>query len=93
MTAKFECGNVAVTRGVAALLADNPDAFAVVTGCLRRHLSGDCGDMCEDDVLANLGALLNGERIFSSYESVHGKLWVITEWDRSATTVLFPHEY
>lgn len=91
--AKFERGRLMMTRGVAELLRRQPDAFATVNLCLRRHLSGDCGEMCEDDVLANLRALLNGERIFSSYETAHGKLWIITEADRSATTVLFPDEY
>lgn len=91
--AKFERGRLLMTRSIADMLARQPDAAGTITLCLSRHLSGDCGDMCEDDVLANLSALLNGERIFSSYQTPYGKFWIITEADRSATTVLFPGDY
>ena len=91
--AKFERGRLLTTRGVATLLQTNTAAHRTVARCLVRHLSGDCGEMCEDDVLANLRAMLKGERILSSYETPVGKLWVITEADRSATTVLLPEEY
>lgn len=91
--AKFERGRLLTTRGIATLLQTQTTAHDIVFACLRRHLFGDCGDMCEDDVLANLRALLVGERVFSSYETALGKIWVITEADRSATTVLLPEEY
>jgi hypothetical protein len=92
-TALFPSGRLMMTRGIAAAIADQPAAAAAVKDALRRHLEGDCGDMEHDDVLANASALLTGERIFSSYLTPIGKLWVITEADRSATTVLFPAEY
>ena len=38
-------------------------------------------------------ALESGDRILSAYETSHGKIWIITEWDRSVTTILFPSEY
>jgi len=91
--AKFERGQLLVSRNIAALLERNPLAFWMVTNCLTRHLSGDCGDMCIEDKAANEEALLIGARVFSAYETPEGKIWIITEADRSATTVLFPEEY
>jgi len=82
-----------MTPGIRAMLVGDESGFSVFTRCLDRHFAGDCGEMCEEDVLANERALRDGERIFSSYDTEFGKLWIITEADRSATTVLFPSEY
>lgn len=61
---------------------------------LNRHVRGDWGDVCEEDWKANDWALRNGERLLSVYHAVNGtKFWIITEADRSATTVLLPEEY
>jgi len=61
---------------------------------LRRHLDGDWGDLCDEDRRSNDVALKNGDRLFSSYRvSDDLKLWIITEWDRSVTTLLLPSEY
>lgn len=61
---------------------------------LRRHARGDWGELCNEDREANDLALKNGARLLSSYQSSSGvKFWIITEWDRSATTVLLPEEY
>jgi hypothetical protein len=61
---------------------------------LRRHVSGDWGELAEDDRRANVRALETGGRIFSRYTTVLGeRLWIITEADRSATTILRPEEY
>jgi hypothetical protein len=50
--------------------------------------------VCEEDALANDAAVHNGERILSSYRiGEYTRVWVITEWDRSVTTVLLPCEY
>lgn len=92
-TIAFKSGELVMTRGVAALLTDQAAAL-IVRRCLDRHLAGDCGEMSEDDVLANLRAVTHGgERVFSAYDTTLGRLWVITEADRSATTVLLPEEY
>lgn len=62
--------------------------------CLRRHANGDWGDLCKEDKKSNEGALRDGDRLFSSYEiSDLGKLWIITEHDRSITTFLLPEDY
>ena len=62
---------------------------------LRRHLRGDWGDLDESDRRQNDAALKSGEdRLLSSYSLKPGlKLWIITEWDRSATTLMLPSEY
>jgi hypothetical protein len=57
-------------------------------------MAGDWGDVCDDDRVANELALLGGERLFSVYKGEGlPKIWVITEWNRSVTTILFPEEY
>jgi len=62
---------------------------------LARHSQGDWGDLCDEDIELNNQALKDGARLFSVYEiEPEGfKVWVITEWDRSATTLLLPREY
>jgi hypothetical protein len=61
---------------------------------MRRHARGDWGDLCDEDREANDLALKNGARLLSAYHTKTGtKFWIITEWDRSATTVLLPEEY
>ena len=60
----------------------------------QRHMRCDWGDVCKTDWAANDQALKNGERLLSSYKSGSGtKFWIITEWDRSATTILLPSDY
>ena len=82
-----------------------PAALAALEGTgvspaslLARHHQGDWGDLCVEDAEANHFALEEGARIFSSYQvsatdSGSFKVWVITEADRSATTVLLPEDY
>ena len=61
---------------------------------LRRHMSGDWGELSEDDVQENELSLKEGFRLLSAYQTGKGqKLWIITEADRSATTILLPSEY
>ncbi len=62
---------------------------------LQRHLSGDWGEMDTHDSRLNDAAVRSGEdRIFSAYRTSAGeKLWAITEWDRSSTTLMLPEEY
>ena len=75
----------------AALAAVSPLDIAAA---LRRHSSGDWGDVDPDDRAANDAALKSGERLLSVYRSATGTtFWVITEADRSATTVLLPDDY
>lgn len=90
---KFSLGQNVMTRGVADKVAVDIKFSEFVFKSLKRHASGDWGDMCEDDKKANENALKVGERLFSAYEHAGRKVWIITEADRSATTILFPEEY
>lgn len=87
--ALFRIGRIVATPPALSKLS--PDD--VLKG-LQRHQSGDWGDVCEEDKAANNRALQEGTRILSVYHSVVGvKFWIITEADRSVTTVLLPEDY
>ena len=60
---------------------------------LARHQSGDWGNVPAEDALSNQEAIERGYRIMSVYPLETGKVWIITEADRSVTTVLLPEEY
>ena len=78
------------TPGALKLLVDaGEDPFDY----LARHAKGDWGDLCAFDRRQNERALREGLRVFSSYETLAGRVWIITEADRSATTILLPEEY
>ena len=81
--------------GGAALPEDVVDTRAIMRtlALVKRHQRGDWGNLGPDDARANLEALAHGTRTLSAYELPSGKLWVITEADRSITTVLTPEEY
>lgn len=85
----FELGYIVATPMVLQLVS-----HAEVQGFLYRHSQGDWGCVCPEDAEENWSALEQGFRIFSVYVSSHGvRVWVITEADRSCTTVLLPEEY
>lgn len=58
-----------------------------------RHRSGDWGNVQPEDASANEAAAIHGNRVISSYEVAGERLWIITEADRSFTTLLLPQEY
>ena len=61
---------------------------------IERHQTGDWGELCEEDKRENEFSVHNGFRILSAYRTRNDvKIWVITEADRSVTTLLRPHEY
>lgn len=88
----FELGNVVMTIGVDEYVKENNLAKELIT-ILRRHHSGDWGDLVKSDKDENDRALKEGGRLFSTYKLGEEKVYIITEWDRSATTILFPYEY
>jgi hypothetical protein len=81
-----------MTRGIAAL-CDNPGFYILVVSCLNKHISGDWGDVCAEDKATNDQALKDGDRVLSAYKVGDVKIWIITEYDRSYTTILLPEEY
>jgi hypothetical protein len=89
--ARFELGRLVITPAASAALE-----VANVSGVLllARHIRCDWGDLAEEDRLQNDLALLLGMRVLSSYALPNGgKVWIITEADRSATTILLPDDY
>lgn len=88
---KFRLGVVLVTPGALAALVtagQEPSFF------LAKHAAGDWGCCCADDRLLNDQAVKSGDRILSVYHTLGGeRLYVVTECDRSVTTLLLPEEY
>jgi hypothetical protein len=90
MTAPLPLGRVVATPGALKLLSEaREDLF----GCLARHATGDWGELCSFDRHQNEIALRDGYRVLSSYDVLAERVWVITEADRSITTILLPEEY
>lgn len=96
---KFPLGHLVSTPGALDFLQINkqePSTF------IERHMRGDWGDICAEDKQTNELALTEGGRLMSVYK-ISGEpggqggrdtaLWIITEWDRSVTTLLLPSEY
>ena len=90
MTAPLPLGKVLATPGALKLLLE---AGGRPFELLARHATGDWGELCAFDRRQNEIALREGLRIFSSYETSAGRVWIITEADRSITTILLPEEY
>lgn len=91
---RFPLGQIVMTRGVADRVAEDIEFTKLVTDSLGRHATGDWGDLCAADKAENELSLREGFRLFSAYERESmPKIWIITEADRSVTTILFPEEY
>ena len=88
---KIKLGQTLATPGALKALEDSGQSPALF---LSRHQAGDWGDVDKCDANENDLSVREGFRIFSAYQTNKGvKLWVITEADRSATTILLPSEY
>lgn len=86
---KFKTGRLVATPGALEAIA-----AMELTDFINRHITGDWGDLCDEDKQLNEDALIHGDRLMSSYTTEQGvKIWIITEADRSTTTVLLPSEY
>jgi hypothetical protein len=90
MSAPLPLGRVVATPGALKLLTE---ARAHPFDLLARHAAGDWGELCAFDRRQNEIALKDGYRVFSSYDVPQGRVWVITEADRSVTSILLPQEY
>lgn len=97
MNAAFSIGQLIITQGIADQIKESRDFAEFVRKALHRYIFGDWGDLCEDDKKQNDAAIANNDdRILAAYilpEHPEWKIWIITEWDRSVTTILFPREY
>jgi hypothetical protein len=84
-------GRTVATPGALSALEEAHESGAWY---LCRHQCGDWGELSPDDWSANDAALREGSRVLSAYQLGTGvKLWIITEWDRSVTTLLLPEDY
>lgn len=90
---KFSHGRFLSTKGVHDLIAEDEKFSCFVNQSLMRHLEGDWGSVPAEDAIANEQALQDGDRLFSAYDCKGSQIWIITEADRSATTIMFPSEY
>ena len=91
--ASFKLGKLVMTRGVHSKIKDDVDFAVGVLDAFERYQRCDWGDLCEEDKAENEHALKEGERIFAVYNIGKEKVYIITEHDRSVTTILFPEEY
>jgi hypothetical protein len=91
VSAKIDLGFRCIAPGAISAFeesGENPHEY------LRRHALGDWGDVCREDKQENEYSLIHGFRLLSSYHLNSGtKVWIITEADRSSTTILLPSEY
>jgi hypothetical protein len=87
--ARFQLGRIVITPSALKVIP-NEDVRAGIV----RHMAGDWGDLGTEDMQANERALKEGTRLLSAYASGKGvTFWIITEADRSATTILLPSDY
>ena len=91
MVQKVELGRLVATPDALAALADSGQSPAAF---LERHATQDWGDVCPEDWKLNDLALVEGDRLLSSYRTKKNVvIWVLSEADRSATTILLPENY
>lgn len=88
------------TRGIQNEMEETDGFREFCMHCVIRHRNHDWGDLCDEDKQSNDWAVEHGERLLSAYIipkyfclGYAEKIWIITEADRSYTTILFPHEY
>ena len=87
--AKFRLGQIVTTPNALELLTSEDILMAIT-----RHQAGDWGELSAEDRIANDQSLIDGTRILSAYHSARGlRFWILTERDRSVTTVLMPEDY
>lgn len=90
----FNLGKTVVTRGIADAMEINKKFSHQVKEALGKYVKCDWGDTCKEDAAMNNKAAKDGDdRILAVYHTCEGDIWIITEWDRSVTTILFPSEY
>lgn len=93
--ARLEIGRLVATAGVVARMETEGEFRKFVYRSLDKYLNCNWGDTRADDAALNDEAVKNEGRIMATYiyKEPDVKIWIITEWDRSVTTILFPEEY
>lgn len=90
---KFPTGRLVATRAIVEKAAEDVGFSAFLVLSYNRHIHCDWGDLDAEDKKANDDAITLGNRILSVYKKDDTTIWIITEADRSVTTVLFPEDY
>ena len=101
MSVLFDLGQLVAAAGVAEAMSSCAAFANFVFDCLKRYCQGDWGEMEQGDIdMNNESVALDDGRVLASYDmpadipiDYADKIWIITEADRSVTTVLFPDEY
>lgn len=87
-------GKTVMTSRVNKKIAESEKFAREIKICMEKYITCDWGDLCNEDKEMNDNALRNGnDRILAAYDTSEGKVYIITEHDRSATTILFADEY
>lgn len=89
----MKLGKLFMTKGISLAIAKDRDFAVKVSDCFERYTNEDWGDLCESDKQLNVEALEYNDQIFAAYNTNKGKIYIITESDRSVTTILFADEY
>jgi uncharacterized protein YycO len=90
---RFKHGTVVMTKGISDTMKGNFKFFNDVMIAFNRYVNCDWGDLCSEDKAINEDAVKTGQRLLGKYPTSEGAIYIITEWDRSITTILFPDEY
>lgn len=91
---KFQLGQTVVTRGINERIANDIEFAKFITRSFARYIKCDWGELCEEDKAMNDSAVRNNDdRILAKYSFNGEDIYIITEWDRSVTTILFTDEY
>lgn len=90
---KFETGKIYMTAGISESIEKSQPFADFVARSLKRYVLGDWGELDKDDADLNDEAVKTGGRILAAYKQGDAKIWIITEYDRSCTTILYPEEY
>lgn len=90
----FKTGDILFTRGINQRVMKDPDFSSFIMDSFRRYMVRDWGDLCQEDKNMNDSAVKNNDdRILARYNYNDESIYIITEWDHSATTILFVDEY
>jgi len=89
----FPLGRVVATTALLGELEAAGIEEPALGALLERHRGGDWGELPAEDIFSNDEAVVSGQRILSSYSLAEVRVWVITEWDRSVTTLLRPEDH
>lgn len=91
---KFSIGQVVITKGINAKISESIGFSKFILESIAKYRNCDWGNLNKEDWKMNDSAVENNDdRIFARYNNKEGDIYIITEWDRSVTTILFPSEY